>query len=389
MAVRHVLLLTNESATTAAVSSALESNGRLQPSDVCRDLTDLTKRLDQESIPAVLVDIDDKPEQTLRNLEQLARRFSDTRFVVLSRTLQSDWLLLAMQAGARHFMIKSTIAADLAGVLKKLCAPSTHSQNGAVVTVLSAGGGCGATTVAVNLANELSVQASEAEPMPSLIVDLDHHYGAAASYLGVDGEYGVLDLLSRSGSIDADLIQSTALPQSDRTHALISTSRAQLGRSVTLDPYRVGEAIEACKSAYGWTVIDAPRVPLDVAAELAARSDATLVLMQLTIKDMGVARQMVTALSPRVPADSLRLLVNRYRKRRQLIGLDEARQALNLASTQVLGCLSNDYAAVSEAVNFGKPLSQVAPRSDFRRELQKLASELVEARRARVGVKSK
>jgi pilus assembly protein CpaE len=286
-------------------------------------------------------------------------------------------------------MIKNTISADLAGVLKKLCAPTNHSHNGAVVTVLSAGGGCGATTVAVNLANELSLASSENEPTPSLVVDLDPFYGAAASYLGVDGEYGLLDLLNRSGSIDADLIQSTALPQSERTHALISTARSQLGRAISLDARRVGEAIHACKNAYGWTVIDAPRVPLDVATELAARSDATLVVMQLTIKDMGVARQMVAALSPRVPSDSIRLLVNRYRKRWQLVSIEEARKALNLLPSQVLGCLSNDYSAASEAVNFGKPLSQVAPRSDFRRELQKLAAELVEARGLRVGAKAK
>ena len=40
-----------------------------------------------------------------------------------------------------------------------------------------------------------------------------------------------------------------------------------------------------------------------------------------------------------------------------------------------LGLLSNDFQAVTEAINLGKPLAVTAPRSDFRRDLQKLAAE--------------
>jgi Flp pilus assembly CpaE family ATPase len=43
---------------------------------------------------------------------------------------------------------------------------------------------------------------------------------------------------------------------------------------------------------------------------------------------------------------------------------------------QPLGLLSNDYYGVTEAVNLGKPLAQAAPRSDFRRDLKRLAGEI-------------
>ena len=91
MGVRHVLLLSDEMATVSAVSSALESNGKLDPSDVCRDLGDLKSRLDMEAAPAVLVDIDSGPSRMLSAIEPLARRFADTRFIVLSGAMQSEW----------------------------------------------------------------------------------------------------------------------------------------------------------------------------------------------------------------------------------------------------------------------------------------------------------
>jgi pilus assembly protein CpaE len=379
MGVRHVLLLTDELATVAAVSSALESNGKLDPTDVCRDLGDLKSRLDAEAAPAVLVDIDSGPSRMLSAIEPLARRFADTRFIVLSGAMQSELLLEAMQVGARHFMMKASIPGDLAGVLKRLCPPSLHGRSGSAITILSAGGGGGATTVAVNLATELASLDTDPESEPPLIVDLDHHYGAVSTYLAVDGEYGVLDLLNRAGPIDAQLVQSTALASSQKSHVLISSARGKFGHASELDPNRIGELVGACKASYRWTLLDAPRVSPAVAAELALRSDVTFLLMQLTIKDIRVARQMLTGLTERgVLNSSVRLLVTRYRRRGSLFSLDQAREAMGLAPTHVLGCLSNDYRAVSEAVNLGKPLAQAAPRSDFRRELQKLAASLAQ-----------
>jgi pilus assembly protein CpaE len=382
MPVKHVLLLTNETATVSAVTSALESNGKLDAADVCRSLSDLAARLEQSAVPAALVDIDDHPHQTLAAIEPLARRFTDTRFVVLSGSLQSDLLLEAMQVGARHFMVKGSIPGDLAGVLRRLCPPQSKTQRGGAVTVLSAGGGCGATTVAVNLAAELALLGQTSVAGPSLVVDMDHDYGAAATYLGVDGEYGLLDLLDRSGPIDAELIQSTALKHSDQIQALISTARGRLGGAVSMDPMRVGQMVNACKNAYAWTVVDASRVPFAVMVQLAAQSDMTMLLMQLTIKDIRVARQTLAGLAQLgVATDGVRLVVCRYHRRKMLISLEEARNALGLAPTKSLETLSNDYQTITSAVNLGKPLALAAPRSDFRREILKIATGLIAAER--------
>jgi pilus assembly protein CpaE len=388
---RNVLLLTNETATAMAVTSALQSNGKLAPEDVCRDLAALASRLERAPAPAALVDIDGDPHTMLAGMEPLARRFSETRFVALGGEMQHDLLLAAMQAGARHFLLKQAIGSDLNRVLKQICPDGNGRSVGVAVTILSAGGGCGATTVAVNLAAEMQllgasrVAASNgkgngeaAHVDPALIVDLDSHYGAVAAYLGIEGEYGLIDLLNRPGPIDGQLVRSSALAHSETLHALISARRDRLGESGALDAHRLGEAIDACKSAYRWTVIDAPRVTIAAAAELARRSAMTLLLLQLSVKDIRAARRMIAGLREYgIPTNSIRVLGSRYRKRRMQIDPDEARKAMGLADIdQPLGLLSNDYYGVTEAVNLGKPLAQAAPRSDFRRDLKRLAGEI-------------
>ncbi len=376
---RHVLLVTNELATATAVSTALESNGKLAPEDVCRDYHELAARMERSPANAVLVDIDAQPEKMLASLDSLVRKYSDTRFVVLSGALKSELLLEAMQAGARHFMVKQTIAADLPGVLHRICPNGSSSAQGTAITVLSASGGAGATTIAVNLADEMSLLSGET----SLIMDLDYCYGSVATYLGLEGEYGVIDLLARSGPIDGELIQTTAmLTRSEKLQALISTSNASLGDPVSLEPHRVGQTLDAAKRVYRNTVVDAPRVSLALAAELTKHSTATLLVFQLSVKDIRVAQRILTGLTERgVAASTITPIVNRYRKRGSMISIDEARRALG---TFPVGYVSNDFQAASQAINLGQTLSQAAPRSDPRREIQQLAVKLSELKGAAV-----
>src|SRR6202034_611769 len=110
--------------------------------------------------------------------------------------------------------------------------------------------------------------------------------------------------------------------------------------------------------------------------DLIRQSSTTLLLMQMTVKDVHVARQMLSGLAEcGIPQSMITVVANRYVRRSRLIALPEAEKALGL-DKDTLRTLSNDFSAVMEAVNLGKPLLQTSPRSSFRRELQKLAGEI-------------
>src|SRR4051812_23910683 len=151
---RTIVLMSDQPATASAVNAALESNGggsAPAAEDVCQDVRDLAVRLEQTGgAHAALVDIDGRPNQILSALEPVVRRFPETRFIVLANSMESELMLEAMQMGARHFMAKQSIPATLSGVIDRLCANGAETDagykrksQGAVVSVLSASGGCG------------------------------------------------------------------------------------------------------------------------------------------------------------------------------------------------------------------------------------------------------
>ncbi len=372
MAVESNLLLVSSSKETGtAVSSALESNERFCLGEVCRTLTDLVPHLESAAPPAVLLDIDPEPTHVLTALGPISERFSNTRFIVLSDSLKSELMLAAMQAGARHFMLKCDLGSELGGVLKRLVTdgavvPPTGSF---VATVFSVSGGCGATTVAVNLANELHLLASK----PALLVDLDCDYGGAGTYLGLSGEYGIANVLDRNGELDPQLICSTAREYSHGLRMLINPMTVNPRKPVSLDYTRLQSAIGVCRRSYEFTVIDAPRVPMDTAAQLAGASDVTLLVLQMTVKDLAMARNMLQTLRDRgVSDDSLTIVVNRYHRRHAMLTLEDARKTLGDVP---LTCLSNDYNNAIKGLNFGQPLAEAASRSVLRRELRELATK--------------
>ncbi len=365
----EIVLLTDDHETEKALKALIGPSDRFGKVDVCGNMRSLGGRLECGSIPIVLVDIDSNPSQMLDELEPIVNRYLHSRFVVLAKELQSDVMMRAMQAGIRHIQLKERVSDELIGVLNRLVSITPARQTGSAITVLSAGGGAGCTTLVVNLANELQLTTSE----PVLIVDLDYAYGAVATYLELEGQYGVADVLSHDKDIDPELIETTSVRHSDSIRVLLSPASATTPHGDQLRPDRLGETISACKQGHRFTLFDAPRVPIDVAASLAHASEVTLVVFQPLVKDIRVARGLLTALTDRgVPSERIKPIMNRYRKRHEMIGLEEVKKALGGVTPE---CLSNDYASVSRGINYGKLLSSTAPRSALRRDVVQLAEK--------------
>ncbi len=366
-----ILLLTAEPGTVEKVAAALNGSERFACAGTCSTLADLRSALNEYHFGTALIDLDPKPQEMLRELGDVVGQFPDLRIVVMAEEMQSDLLLAAMQIGARHFLIKKSIGSELMPVLERLAraAPSGSMAAGSMVTVLSAGGGCGATTIAINIANELACKASS----PSLVVDMDAAYGAVSSYLGLTGEYGLADVLRHDGRIDEELVVSAASVFSPFLHVLLSPVSVDPISPVALNFTRLGAAIDAFRVAYRHTVVDAGRVSVEVAAALAGASKLTLLVLQMNLKDLTCARNMLLALARQgVSEDAVLPIVNRYHRRNKIIGLEDARKALGVPFRQ----LTNDYSSALRSINMGQPLAQAAPRASLRRELQRLAVEV-------------
>ena len=158
-----IVVVTQEPQTARAVSDAAESADQNPSPRICRDLEELVQYLERAPACTAVIDIDPWADQLLDDLDPIISRFAATTFILLAKEQRDEWLLQAMRVGARHLLPKENVPSDLPEILRRLSQKraSVNGSVGSVVTVLSAGGGCGATTLAINLAHELHLLSSE------------------------------------------------------------------------------------------------------------------------------------------------------------------------------------------------------------------------------------
>ena len=127
-------------------------------------------------------------------------------------------------------------------------------------------------------------------------------------------------------------------------------------------------------SKYVFTIIDAPRVSPKVAASLAAASKTTLVVLQMSVKDVRVARELRGSLLENgIPAEQISLVINRYRKKGTSVSLAEVRRAVGSDNIRLVG---NDFRPAARSIDLGEPLAKAAPRSSLREDVRKLLVDM-------------
>jgi pilus assembly protein CpaE len=369
----HVLLLTQEDQTIAAVRSVLESRAPAHAANVCGTIMDLRTELARTTNghPNIaMVDIDQDPERLLSELSRITTTYPHLWLIVLSQEFSERRVLHAMQAGARHFLRKNAIAAELNQVLERLLVrqPETSTRSGVVISIFPCSGGCGATTVAINLANELRLALARRV----LIMDLDAHYGATASYLGLKGRYGIGHVLGRPDSIDRHLIESTAATYCAGFDVLLSPAAAEADRGVSLNYNSLPATLEACRESYDYILVDAPRAPREIMVDLASVSRMNLIVLQLTVRDVAFAGSLISFLADqRIPQERILALANRVRRHGPLLRIEDGQRAIGV---HTLHPIRSDWARAVRSVNRGQPLADVANRCRLRRDYQRLAA---------------
>lgn len=369
----NILLVTKEDTTVEKIKSALDESDLLHLADIRKEVSELRSCLSKKKVQAVVVDIDPDPSRVLNELATIVTAYPEIYVVVVCSHFTKKLALQAMQARVRHFLEKNTIASDLTKELQHLIHGSAKKEAGlgsSVISIFSAGGGCGATTVTVNLANELQLLSSK----PVLVIDLDSCYGTVSTYLGIKSQYGIADVLARKGLIDEHLIQSSAYGYMEKFHVLPSPASIQSPRAKSIQFENLPRVLEACREVYRYTVIDAPRMPEDDVAKLADLSDVILVVFQLTLKDVNFARSMVLSLTKSgIASEKIISLANRVKKRGPLVRLEDGKKAVGLKSCHAI---RSDWRKAMKSVNSARPLAQVVQKSGLRSDFRKLAAKI-------------
>lgn len=333
------------------------------------------EQLRQLSPDLIFLDVSEDPVMGLKFAQFLVEGAPNRRVVGMGDTLTPELLMQAMQAGVTEYLPRPVTAEKVQDSLDRLARKFGHRgaeerkrEPGKLFAFFSPKGGAGSTSVATNTAVSLHLLTRRRV----LLVDLDLELGETALLLGVEPRFSFVDLVRNFHRVDAGLLASYIERHDSGVELLSAPFHPAKAETVTGDQIR--QILHFLKQHYDYVIVDSSKS--FTAPTLATFEQADNVFL-VTNVDLPSLRNITRCLPllERMGSvkgeDWLRILVNRYQPS-DPITLKEIEKTLGIP---VFWTLSNDFEAVMNSINQGKPIV-LSEKSSYAKDLKGFVNAL-------------
>ena len=310
------------------------------------------------------LDVTSDPERALQCLADLLATNRAIPVIAILSGDDSGLILRCLRQGATEFLAQPFTQEQLDAAMAKIARlnPASVAKRARVWLVAPAKGGCGASTIATNLA----WQWKRLGARRILLADLDPLAGTISFLLKLKPTFSFLDVLQRSGDIDEDLWKAMVTAQNG-VDVLLSPDNPGEGQSDLSDASPV---IEYARYNYDVAILDTNNVYGRWNLSQAQAADEVLLITTNELPALQAAQRSLAYLQRnQIGRWKTRIIVNRYEHGNGL-EQDVIGTALDADICQVL---PSDTDAVQKALMDGK---LIQPGSALGRGVHELADRL-------------
>jgi pilus assembly protein CpaE len=330
----------------------------------------ILRQLQDSRAEVVIVDIPPHDAQRAINTVELIHATTQQIAIFANGEMtQPAYIVASMRAGAGEYLDNSAGSDALLEALTRYSSTRTRARGGAgkarIFTFLSAKGGAGATTAAVNTA--LALQQAYGDVV---LVDFAP-IGHAALHLNLRPQFGVLDALQNLHRLDVSLLDGLMTTSKDGLHLLAGPQQPY---QTVPTPGEMARLFDLLVNHYRYVIVDGSSRLDPTTRLLSDLSNAVLVVAQTDVVSLWSAGRIQAFLEEGTGRDRMRMVLNRYKK---IPGFtDEDVQAAT--NCKVLWKVPNAYQAVSPAIDHGTPVV-LQDGQEISRSYRSLALALAEA----------
>jgi len=345
--------------------------------NLCANLREVRKKVDQNLTEQLVVVGPDLPMSAIRELTGTYRISRPTLGVVLiRRRIDVATMNEAIQVGVRE-----VIASDDSEGLISACRRSIEisrklqemvgssgvplSHSGKTILVFSAKGGCGKTTLSINLGQALAL-----DPSTSVcIVDFDLQFGDVAVALQVEPTKNISNILNVN-NIDQLSLKSVLQSKEPNLDLLLAPNNPADVERITA--VLAAAILNNLKSMYDYVIIDSPPAFTDVILKAFDLADAYLLLTTLdmpAIKNLRVSLQTLQALG--LPEEFGFVVLNRSNSKAGLTAED-----VESAIERKIFAKIPDSVDVPATTNKGLTIIKKYPKHKVSKEIIRVANEM-------------
>ena len=256
---------------------------------------------------------------------------------------------------------------------------------GRIILVAKARGGIGATTLAVNLALEMQMQAMRRRGATGgrvALVDLDVQLGNAGSLLDLADRGGMLALAQLGPEPDAQAVRHAMIRHPSGLSVLAAPATAIPFEA--FDVRRISCVLDVLAAENDIVIVDLPPALIDWLEPLLLRAERLLMVTDLAVPSIVRARRIISLMTENrqnLPVD----IVVAHEKKPFRLG-QMHRDAEAALGHPLRHWLPQETKHARQAMDRGEPLVQLAPRCGWSKAVKVMATDLLAA--ARTGTKS-
>ena len=344
--------------------------------------------LTEAPMPRVLiVDISDSPSPLTAMLSLTAAFTDDTRLVGVGSMNDINLYREMIGAGISDYLVKPITEKSLIAVLQQIEEPEEEIEAPAPavdeiqkIVVVGSRGGCGASTIATNLAWSMA----ERRNQRTALVDLDLEFGTIALSLDLEPTRGLREALENPSRIDSLFISSATAKLTEKLSVM--ATEETISHDLMFDPAATGALFDALSREHDCIVVDLPRTAVGMRQGVFQVATQIVLVTELTLSGLRDSIRALSGIEEVAPNTSIKVIANRMGGAGQAMQLGDFQKALG---RKVDFQLSEDKKAFNLASNTGKPLVQVDSRGKASKTLMRTADILDGSKSTKAGTAKK
>ncbi|MBX2860888.1 MAG: AAA family ATPase [Vampirovibrio sp.] len=370
----NIIIIEQDPDTQAVIRQAAEAAGNVIVIAETDSLIYGYELVRQNQPQMVFVDLREDTAKTLEIVEKISTYFKDTMIVVSGKIIDLETTMACMQAGAREFIPRPVQLEAVTDVFNKhsgvLSVDTDGDKTGRIITVFSNKGGLGKTTIATNLALELS----EMVKQPVALVDLNLQLGDITTFLDITPKQTIVDIAKNIGRVDAAYLESSLAEfkyGDSRVFVLADPLHVEDAEEVTAE--QINTVLTVLKATFPYVIIDTT-TSFDSKTLTALDLADNILLVSMVNLPCVRSSQRVLSLFNRLGYDDqkIKLVLNRYIPDEE-ITIEDVEDTL---SKEVYWKIPNNYQIVMTSINRGIPMAALENSQSIKKNFSDLAKLL-------------
>jgi pilus assembly protein CpaE len=272
-------------------------------------------------------------------------------------------------AGASDYLVKPIGRGALASALDRdgTAIGSAPAWLGQIVAFVGSRGGVGTTTAAIACASILAQQPDS----PTMLLDLNLHFGTVALKLDVEPGNGLCEALEQPSRIDALFVDRATVKINDRLRVL--AAEAPIAETLIIDAGAIDSLIYELHRKFAWVVVDLPRWVTPAQRVVFGAANHVVIVCERSLGGLRDTVRLQAFLREHAPQCQVLLVDSGAAAERAGIGKSEFEKAVGKPFDVTL---SHDVKSATAATNAGQPIPLAAPRSALARDAEQIAAAL-------------